>query len=95
MKNQQMTLSEILHGPALPITENEVPVVVLNVWTGTTYVWLGGLRFKNLITGESGDVTKEQAQKSFKISLRLNDMVRKNPRILDLIAAGAFEVKCD
>ncbi len=87
--------TKTLHGPALPIFENETPVVVLNVWTGTTYLWLGGMKFKNLITGESGEVTKEQAKKSFKISLRLNEMVRKNPRILDLISAGAFEVKAD
>lgn len=90
-----MNPSKTLHGPALPITENETPVVVLNVWTGTTYVWLGGLKFKNLITGGVGEVSKEQAQKNFKISLRLNEMVRKNPRILDLIAAGGFEVKAD
>jgi hypothetical protein len=87
--------TETLHGPQLPLVENETPVVVLNPYTGTTYLWLGGLKFKNLINGETGEFSPEQAKKNLKISLRLCEMIRKNPKIIDLISAGGFEVKAD
>lgn len=60
--------------------------LTINKKTGDIYRWEGGLRFRNLTTGKSGELqTKEQAQGAFAIPLRLNELARKNQNLVNLI----------
>jgi hypothetical protein len=52
---------------------------------GYIYQWMGGNTFKNIITGESGEVAPEKAREVFTLPVSFNLMVNKNPYIIDLV----------
>lgn len=60
--------------------------LTINKKTGDIYQWEGGLRFRNLTTGRTGELeTKEQAQQAFSIPLQLNALANQNENLITLI----------
>jgi hypothetical protein len=72
--------------------EQPVPVLLLNVFTRTAYLHLEGLKFRNLCNGTEGEMTTEQIKKGLRLPVRLNQMVMKNPKLVDLIEQFGCEI---
>lgn len=53
--------------------------------TGVVYEYLGGNNFRNLQTGEDGEVPTEVAQSYFYIPVVLNYLTNLNPNLLMLV----------
>lgn len=63
----------------------QVRPLLMHKKTGNVYQHDGELKFTNLTTGASGELSPEIAQKYFVVSIRLNVMANENPEIIELI----------
>jgi hypothetical protein len=76
-------------------TEKKYPVILLHVFTRTPYLHIEGRRFRNLCSGQEGELTEEHIKKGIRLPVRLNDMVMKNPQLVDLIEKFGCEIAND
>lgn len=60
-------------------------VVVRNVQNDQLYLHIEGNKFKNMVTGNEGEVTDEMAQKLFRINLAATQICNEFPNIQELI----------
>lgn len=59
--------------------------IVRNIQNNTYYRYLGENRYRNLITGVEGEVSEEQANKVFKISVEMTYLCENFPNVEELI----------
>lgn len=60
-------------------------VIVRNIQNDQLYLHLEGNKFKNMITGNEGEVEEETAQKLFRINLAATQICNDFPQIQELI----------
>jgi len=60
--------------------------IVRNVKNNCLYEFVGGTKFRNLITGIEGEVSEEKAKEVFKISLDASQLINEYPLVKDLIS---------
>lgn len=60
-------------------------VVVRNIQNDQLYLHVEGNKFKNMITGNEGEVEEETAQKLFRINLAATQICNDFPQIQELI----------
>lgn len=60
--------------------------IVRNIQNNQLYQYLGGNKYKNLITGVEGEVPDDMAKKIFKINLQATKIVHDFPVIQTLIS---------
>jgi hypothetical protein len=72
--------------------KEEYPVILLHVFTRTPYLHIEGMRFRNLCNGNEGELTPEMIKKGIRLPVRLNHMVMKNPKLVDLIEQFGCEI---
>lgn len=75
--------------------EKTYPIILLNVFTRTPYLHIEGNKFRNLCNGNEGELTPELIKKGIRLPVRLNDMVMKNPKLVDLIEKFGCEIAND
>jgi hypothetical protein len=59
--------------------------IVRNIQNNHLYRYLGGNRYRNLMTGVEGEIGEDMAQKIFKINLELTELCENFPNIEKLI----------
>ena len=59
--------------------------IVRNIQNNHLYRYLGDNKYKNLITGVSGEITEEVARKIFKINLTMTELCNEFPIIEEAI----------
>ena len=59
--------------------------IVRNIQNNQLYQYLGGNKYKNLITGVEGEVPDDMAKKIFKINLQATKIIRDFPIVQTLI----------
>ena len=60
-------------------------VVVRNIQNDQLYLHVEGNKFKNMITGNEGEVEEETAQKLFRINLAATQICNEFPNVQELI----------
>ena len=60
--------------------------IVRNIQNNQIYQYLGGSKYKNLITGVEGEVSDEMAKKIFKINLQATKILYDFPIVQTLIS---------
>jgi hypothetical protein len=60
--------------------------IVRNIQNNQLYQYLGGNKYKNLITGVEGEVSDEMAKKIFKINLQATKILNDFPIVQNLIS---------
>jgi hypothetical protein len=61
--------------------------IVRNIQNNDVYRYLGNNIFKNLRTGNEGEVSDEVAKKVFKINLEATELINENPILEEMIKA--------
>jgi hypothetical protein len=74
------------------MTDNEIRPICQHLGTKVHYEFLGGTKFRNIVTGQSGEVDEEKAAKVFSFSPGLTECVKDYPVVLDLLKIGFREV---
>jgi hypothetical protein len=59
--------------------------IVRNIQNNHLYRYLGGNRYRNIMTGVEGEIGEDVAQKIFKINLELTELCENFPNIEKLI----------
>lgn len=59
--------------------------IVRNIQNNQLYRYLGDNKYKNLMTGVSGEITEELAQKIFKINLEMTSLCNEYPLLEEAI----------
>jgi hypothetical protein len=59
--------------------------IVRNIQNNTFYRYLGGNKYRNLITGVEGEIDEELARKLFKISVEMTYLCENFPHVEELI----------
>lgn len=59
--------------------------IVRNIQNNHLYRYLGDNKYKNLITGVSGEITEEVARKIFKINVQMTSLCNEFPIIEEAI----------
>lgn len=59
--------------------------IVRNIQNNQLYRYLGDNKYRNLITGVSGEITEEVAQKIFKINLEMTQLCNEYPLVEEAI----------
>ncbi len=59
--------------------------IVRNIQNNHLYRYLGGNRYRNIMTGVEGEIGEDVAQKIFKINLELTEVCENFPNIEKLI----------
>ena len=59
--------------------------IVRNIQNNHLYRYLGGNRYRNLMTGVEGEIGEDVAQKIFKINLELTEVCENFPNVEKLI----------
>lgn len=67
-------------------SKSDFKAVVRNIKTNDFYFYLGGNSFRNIRTGQTGEVSDEAAQKVFKINIEASELINKYPMIEKLIS---------
>ena len=60
--------------------------IVVSKKTRDIYKYHGDTKYENITTGAKGKIKDEDANKHFAIPITLNNMVQKNPEIINLIS---------
>jgi hypothetical protein len=60
--------------------------IVRNIQNNQLYQYLGGTKYKNLITGVEGEVADEVAKKLFRVNLEATKILHEFPNIEKLIS---------
>jgi hypothetical protein len=60
--------------------------IVRNIQNNQLYQYLGGNKYKNLITGIEGEVSDDMAKKIFKINLQATKIIHDFPVVRTLIS---------
>jgi hypothetical protein len=74
------------------MSEVEIRPICQHLGTKVHYEFLGGNKFRNIVTGQTGEVDEEKAAKVFSFSPELTDCVNSNPAVLDLLKIGFREI---
>jgi len=67
--------------------------IVRNVKNNCLYEFVGGTKFRNLITGIEGDVPEEKAKEVFRINVEATALINEFPEIKNLIKS--LNLRCD
>lgn len=67
--------------------------IVRNIQNNTFYRYLGGNKYRNLITGVEGEISEELARKLFKINVEMTALCEDFPNIEKLIQS--LQLKAD
>lgn len=59
--------------------------IVRNIQNNHLYRYLGGNRYRNIMTGVEGEIGEDVAQKIFKINLELTELCENFPNVEKLI----------
>ncbi len=59
--------------------------IVRNIQNNDLYRYLGENRYRNIRTGQEGEITEEMAKKVFKINIEATFLIEENPLIEKLI----------
>ncbi len=59
--------------------------IVRNIQNNHLYRYLGGNRYRNIMTGVEGEIGEDVAQKIFKINLELTEVCENFPNVEKLI----------
>lgn len=59
--------------------------IVRNIQNSDAYEFLGGNRFRNLRTGNEGEVSDEKAKELFKVNVEATEICNEYPIVFDLI----------
>lgn len=59
--------------------------IVRNIQNNQLYRYLGDNKYRNLMTGVSGEITEEVAQKIFKINLEMTQLCNEYPLVEEAI----------
>jgi hypothetical protein len=60
--------------------------IVRNIQNNQLYQYLGGNKYKNLITGVEGEVSEDMAKKIFKVNLQATKILNDFPVVEKLIS---------
>lgn len=67
--------------------------VVRNIDNNQLYLYLGNDNFQNIITGKTGVVGEEKANRVFKFSIEATEIINEYPAVKDLIKT--FNLRVD
>ncbi|MEY4333380.1 MAG: hypothetical protein RLZZ196_2123, partial [Bacteroidota bacterium] len=66
--------------------------ILRNIQNNHLYRYLGGNRYRNLMTGVEGEIGEDVAQRIFKINLELTEICENFPNVEKLIHALKLKI---
>ena len=69
--------------------------IVRNIQNNHLYRYLGGNRYRNIMTGVEGEIGEDVAQKIFKINLELTELCENFPNVEKLVHSLKLKIDKD